>query len=37
MQASACLYLVADAFCKNGYGIVLWQTTWGLLVSVCDR
>lgn len=34
---SACLYLMADAMCKNSYGIVLWSTTWGLLNGKWDR
>jgi len=34
---SAVLYLMADALCKNSYGIVLWSTTWGLLNGKWDR
>ena len=33
MQTSALLFLIADVVCKNSYGIVLWSTTWGVLVS----
>ena len=36
-NVSACLYLMADAMCKNSYGIVLWSTTWGLLNGKWDR
>jgi bacteriorhodopsin len=36
-NVSACLYLLADAMCKNSYGIVLWSTTWGLLNGKWDR
>jgi hypothetical protein len=36
-NVSAVLYLLADAMCKNSYGIVLWSTTWGLLDGKWDR
>eukprot|EP00802_Teleaulax_amphioxeia_P014304 Tamp_14367.p1 GENE.Tamp_14367~~Tamp_14367.p1 ORF type:complete len:452 (+),score=52.49 Tamp_14367:76-1356(+) len=36
-NVSSCLYLLADAVCKNSYGIILWSTTWGLLNGKWDR
>ena len=36
-MCSSCLYLLADAVCKNSYGLILWSTTWGLLNGKWDR
>jgi len=34
---SSVCYMLADAACKNGYGLILWNTTWGHLNGKWDR